>query len=107
MTDPTDTAKLVDDGLWQCPDCAFAFDAAHEDSDGGHTCPCCAEARLTAALASANEMNERLVAQLRKLDEWRTKIDEDEDYTGWEDLESIVGEARALLASMKGDGGNG
>lgn len=24
-----------------CPDCAFSFDAIHQDGDGGYTCPLC------------------------------------------------------------------
>jgi hypothetical protein len=33
--------------LWECPDCAFAFDAMHKDEDGGYSCPVCEVARLT------------------------------------------------------------
>ncbi|HET7025076.1 MAG TPA: DUF3850 domain-containing protein, partial [Gemmatimonadales bacterium] len=34
--------------LWECPDCAFTFDAAHEDDtpQGGYSCPVCAVAAL-------------------------------------------------------------
>lgn len=39
--------------LWTCPECAFSFDATHVDESGGYSCPCCAEARLTAELAKA------------------------------------------------------
>lgn len=55
--------------LWQCPDCAFSFDAMHADEGGGYSCPACAETRLTAALAlaSANALNERLVTALADL----------------------------------------
>ena len=51
----TDNAKL-----WECPDCGFAFDAVHTHKDGGYSCPCCAEMRLSTALASAEALNERL-----------------------------------------------
>jgi len=34
--------------MWTCPDCAFSFAAEHTDPDGSYTCPCCAEAALTA-----------------------------------------------------------
>ena len=33
-----------------CPNCAFTFDACHEDRDGGYTCPVCREIELTKAL---------------------------------------------------------
>jgi hypothetical protein len=26
-----------------CPDCAFTFDALHEDTGGGYSCPACSE----------------------------------------------------------------
>ena len=44
--------KRLKAALWQCPDCAFAFDAAHhaDGKPGEYTCPACAEARLEAAL---------------------------------------------------------
>jgi hypothetical protein len=41
-----------------CPDCAFTFDARQEDTDGGYTCPQCAE----------NEMRRQLHATRRVLD---------------------------------------
>ena len=34
--------------MWTCPDCAFSFAAELTDPDGSYTCPCCAEAALTA-----------------------------------------------------------
>lgn len=39
--------------LWECPECLFAFDASHQDTDGGYTCPVCAEARLEKEVATA------------------------------------------------------
>ena len=39
-----------------CPDCAFTFDSAHTDQDGGYSCPCCAEAALVARLAEAERV---------------------------------------------------
>ena len=43
------TAQL-ETKLHTCPDCAFTFDAIHTDEGGGYSCPCCAEAGLTAQL---------------------------------------------------------
>ena len=34
----------------ECPGCAFLFARRHIDPDALSTCPCCEEARLTAAL---------------------------------------------------------
>ena len=34
--------------MWECPDCGFAFDAAHQDVGGGYSCPVCTETRLEA-----------------------------------------------------------
>lgn len=34
-----------------CPDCAFTFDSAHTDADGGYSCPVCVEIRLEARIA--------------------------------------------------------
>lgn len=44
---------VIDDTVTcvSCPDCAFTFDAFHEDASGGYSCPACAEARLTAEVA--------------------------------------------------------
>jgi rubredoxin len=38
--------------LWECPDCAFAFDAAHvnDDSIGTYSCPVCNESKDTKRL---------------------------------------------------------
>jgi hypothetical protein len=44
--------------MWECPECAFTFDAIHTDADGGHSCPCCAESSLR---RSALEEAARLV----------------------------------------------
>jgi len=32
--------------MWECPDCAFAFAAEHDDEGGGYSCPVCENARL-------------------------------------------------------------
>jgi hypothetical protein len=43
--------------LWECPDCAFSFDASHRDETTNYflepvySCPNCAEARLSAEVA--------------------------------------------------------
>lgn len=37
--------------LYDCPDCAFSFDAAHAIVNGKPTCPCCEEHRLRARIA--------------------------------------------------------
>jgi hypothetical protein len=50
-----------DAALWTCPDCAFSFDASHEDTNGGYSCPCCAEARLTAERDAAHAVIRRLL----------------------------------------------
>ena len=36
--------------LWTCPECAFSFDAMHENEGGGYSCPLCENERLRAAL---------------------------------------------------------
>lgn len=38
-----------------CPDCAFTFDADHEDVDGGYSCPACAELAAATALREEGE----------------------------------------------------
>jgi hypothetical protein len=35
--------------LWECPNCAFGFDALHTQEDGTYSCPVCAEQRLLTA----------------------------------------------------------
>lgn len=138
MPDTTDNAKLVEETvnifapaeakraldelraalasapqLWQCPDCAFSFDAMHADEGGGYSCPACAETRLTAALASANALNERLVAELEAATGYllNARIDLETGATKKTAIQTIEGglkRIRALLADMgKGDGGWG
>ena len=34
--------------LWTCPNCAFSFDALHDDGKGHYDCPVCSEHRLRA-----------------------------------------------------------
>lgn len=36
-------AGQVKGELWQCEECAFAFDAMHKNALGGYTCPNCFE----------------------------------------------------------------
>lgn len=61
--------------LWTCPDCAFSFDAAHKDEDGGYSCPVCGEARaerrLGAVLALCED-RERIGRLVH--DGWRAKL---------------------------------
>ena len=54
--------------LWNCPECAFGFDAFHTDErGGGYSCPLCAEAWL-----------EKEVARLRsQLEATQAELDED------------------------------
>lgn len=51
---------VLGDPIWEredgvecvvCPVCAFTFDAAHEDTTGGYSCPACAEVKLREILA--------------------------------------------------------
>jgi len=43
--------------LWSCPNCAFTFDAGHDNADGsGYSCPVCAEARLTKEVAELRQV---------------------------------------------------
>lgn len=42
-----------------CPDCAFTFDEDHEDTDGGYSCPVCAEARLIATFKAIRDIAAR------------------------------------------------
>lgn len=88
--------------LWQCPDCAFAFDASHTDNDGSYSCPCCAEARLTTALSSSNEMLGRAAPMLDRLAHYEGNVNQP--------AKALADEIRALLQSLqanKGDGSNG
>jgi len=39
----------------ECPDCAFTFDAAHEDEGGGYSCPLCSEIALQAEVERLRE----------------------------------------------------
>jgi rubrerythrin len=64
---------------WSCPDCAFTFDAMHEDAEGGYSCPACAEIRLTAE-------RDKLRAELSDL------------YPAIESLRDELKRAKALLA---------
>ena len=97
-----DSALSAAPQLRQCPDCMFTFDATHTDEDGGYSCPNCAEERLSDALASANVLNERLVAFVRMVDATNGV-----GQANWKWL-SIKEKARALLQSIpnKGDGSN-
>jgi len=46
--------------LWECPDCAFGFDAQHTDQNGGYSCPACAEHELGKQVAALAEVIEAL-----------------------------------------------
>jgi len=64
------------DGAWgqavavtcvECPDCAFTFDATHEDKDGGYSCPQCDQLALQAE-------NDRLREALRRIEAGETVL---------------------------------
>ncbi len=46
--------------LWECPGCAFGFDARHTNHDGEHSCPNCGEQAALARVADL-ERDYRLV----------------------------------------------
>jgi hypothetical protein len=75
--------------MWECPGCAFAFDAMHTNEDGSYSCPACAEIRL------AEE-----VTRLRKeLDDANADL-EHVAVADWDDLGSIC---RRLSSAPEGD----
>ena len=56
--------------LWECPDCAFGFDAMHSDIDGTYSCPLCAETRLLAEV-------EKLRAEIQRRQDYDDQCDRD------------------------------
>lgn len=44
----TPAASVETTTMWTCPECAFSFDACHNDEGGGYSCPLCGEARAEA-----------------------------------------------------------
>lgn len=70
----------------ECPDCAFCFDADHEDEHGGHSCPACAEIRHREALdlvdtpypievfpERTDEQRDAIFAAMRAVDKYATE----------------------------------
>lgn len=54
--------------LWSCPNCAFTFDAGHDNTDGsGCSCPVCAEAKLTAEIDRLRAAVQPWVNEARQL----------------------------------------
>lgn len=46
--------------LYECPDCAFCYDAAHAYPDGTHVCPNCVEEELRAEIKVHRAARDRL-----------------------------------------------
>jgi hypothetical protein len=49
-----------------CPECAFTFDACHEDRDGGYSCPLCAELASKKTLEGIAEKQQNALRIIRE-----------------------------------------
>jgi hypothetical protein len=64
--------------MWDCPDCAFSFDAIHVDEPGGgYSCPVCAESRLEKLLEEKDALIDSQKVKIEKAQlqkrEWHSK----------------------------------
>jgi hypothetical protein len=97
-----------------CPLCAFTFDSAHTDADGGYSCPVCAEVALAAALERAERERDEAREALREAGGviedviWLDNNIHNYGSAGWRDFFKATlrdaRRARATLASPAAEG---
>jgi Zn finger protein HypA/HybF involved in hydrogenase expression len=85
--------------VWECPTCAFTFDARHtnDGTDGEYSCPVCAESQLRARVARLEAQVEKREVTLHAL--WR--IHADDPSRSWTD---VAIEMRAIVKAALAEG---